>query len=239
MHDISPLYADFFLLFCSNDATGIGLQKVEEIRKKFDELDLDSLQRERLEAFLAEKRKIGELNAEDFDKLAELGAGNGGVVTKVLHKPSGLIMARKVREQKYHLVPNLIPSRIRFQFNAMLCRADSPDSFRNFFLSSFKAVVHLFWGVYDLQEFLCYFCTFFQRTCVSFRLQLIHLEIKPSIRNQIIRELKVLHDCNSPYIVGFYGAFYSDGEISICMEHMVGWMFRVLPNVMSVLCSSP
>jgi len=73
---------------------------VEEIRKKFDELELDSLQRERLEAFLAEKRKIGELNAEDFDKLAELGAGNGGVVTKVLHKPSGLIMARKVREQK-------------------------------------------------------------------------------------------------------------------------------------------
>lgn len=129
-----------------NDAAGIGSQKVEEIRKKFDELNLDSLQRERLEAFLAEKRKIGELNAEDFEKLAELGAGNGGVVTKVLHKPSGLIMARK----------------------------------------------------------------------------LIHLEIKPAIRNQIIRELKVLHDCNSPYIVGFYGAFYSDGEISICMEHMDG-----------------
>ena len=41
------------------------------------------------------------------------------------------------------------------------------------------------------------------------------------MRNQIIRELQVLHECNSPYIVGFYGAFYSDGEISICMEHMV------------------
>ena len=52
--------------------------------------------------------------------------------------------------------------------------------------------------------------------------QLIHLEIKPAIRNQIIRELQVLHECNSPYIVGFYGAFYSDGEISICMEHMDG-----------------
>uniref|UniRef100_A0A8D2DZZ7 Dual specificity mitogen-activated protein kinase kinase 2 n=1 Tax=Sciurus vulgaris TaxID=55149 RepID=A0A8D2DZZ7_SCIVU len=36
---------------------------------------------------------------------------------------------------------------------------------------------------------------------------LIHLEIKPAIRNQIIRELQVLHD---------------DGEISICMEHMDG-----------------
>lgn len=54
-----------------------------------------------------------------------------------------------------------------------------------------------------------------------FFMQLIHLEIKPAIRNQIIRELQVLHECNSPYIVGFYGAFYSDGEISICMEHMV------------------
>lgn len=54
--------------------------------------------------------------------------------------------------------------------------------------------------------------------------QLIHLEIKPAIRHQIIRELQVLHECNSPYIVGFYGAFYSDGEISICMEHMVRWL---------------
>uniref|UniRef100_A0A4W5MP67 Dual specificity mitogen-activated protein kinase kinase 2 n=1 Tax=Hucho hucho TaxID=62062 RepID=A0A4W5MP67_9TELE len=51
---------------------------------------------------------------------------------------------------------------------------------------------------------------------------LIHLEIKPAIRNQIIRELQLLHECNSPYIVSFYGAFYSDGEISICMEHMDG-----------------
>lgn len=56
---------------------------------------------------------------------------------------------------------------------------------------------------------------------ILFSIQLIHLEIKPAIRNQIIRELQVLHECNSPYIVGFYGAFYSDGEISICMEHMV------------------
>ncbi|KAK3750565.1 hypothetical protein QZH41_009807 [Actinostola sp. cb2023] len=130
----------------SNDENSIDLQRVEDVRKKLDELELDNLQRKRLEEFLNEKRKTGELVADDFEKINDLGAGNGGVVTKVLHKPSGLIMARK----------------------------------------------------------------------------LIHLEIKPAIRNQIIRELKVLHDCNSPYIVGFYGAFYSDGEISICMEHMDG-----------------
>ena len=57
---------------------------------------MDDEQRERLMSFLAEKRKIGDLNTEDFEKLDELGAGNGGVVTKVLHKPTGLIMARKV-----------------------------------------------------------------------------------------------------------------------------------------------
>ncbi|XP_054159585.1 dual specificity mitogen-activated protein kinase kinase 2-like, partial [Oppia nitens] len=93
-----------------------------------------------------------ELNAEDFDNLGELGAGNGGVVTKVIHRPSGLIMARK----------------------------------------------------------------------------LIHLEVKPAIRSQIIRELKVLHECNSPHIVGFYGAFYSEGEINICMEYMDGGSLDLL-----------
>lgn len=40
---------------------------------------------------------MGELTSDDhFEKLGELGAGNGGVVVKVLHKPSSLIMARKV-----------------------------------------------------------------------------------------------------------------------------------------------
>ena len=36
------------------------------------------------------------LNTEDFEKLGELGAGNGGVVNKVQHSRSGQIMARKV-----------------------------------------------------------------------------------------------------------------------------------------------
>uniref|UniRef100_A0A8C2B2P5 Dual specificity mitogen-activated protein kinase kinase 1 n=1 Tax=Cyprinus carpio TaxID=7962 RepID=A0A8C2B2P5_CYPCA len=122
------------------------LTNLEALQKKLEELELDEQQKKRLEAFLTQKQKVGELKDDDFEKICELGAGNGGVVFKVLHRPSGFIMARK----------------------------------------------------------------------------LIHLEIKPAIRNQIIRELQVLHECNSPYIVGFYGAFYSDGEISICMENMDG-----------------
>lgn len=130
-------------------STNIGAKSeanLEALQRKLEELDLDEQQKKRLEAFLTLKAKVGELKEDDFHRICELGAGNGGVVNKVCHKPSGLVMARK----------------------------------------------------------------------------LIHLEIKPAIRNQIIRELQVLHECNSPYIVGFYGAFYSDGEISICMEHMDG-----------------
>uniref|UniRef100_A0AAZ3Q5U7 Dual specificity mitogen-activated protein kinase kinase 2 n=1 Tax=Oncorhynchus tshawytscha TaxID=74940 RepID=A0AAZ3Q5U7_ONCTS len=129
----------------SLNASPLLRANLEALQKKLGELDLDEQQRKRLEAFLTQKAQVGELKDDDFHPICELGAGNGGVVNKVRHKPSRLVMARK----------------------------------------------------------------------------LIHLEIKPAIRNQIIRELQVLHECNSPYIVGFYGAFYSDGEISICMEHMV------------------
>lgn len=68
-----------------------------DLQKKLEELDLDEQQRKRLEAFLTQKAKVGELKDDDFERISELGAGNGGVVTKARHRPSGLIMARKVR----------------------------------------------------------------------------------------------------------------------------------------------
>ena len=57
-----------------------------------------------MEVFLVQKQQIGELNTDDFEKLGELGAGNGGVVNKEKHKPSGLIMARKVRNLTMYIV---------------------------------------------------------------------------------------------------------------------------------------
>lgn len=102
------------------------------MQEQLEELGMDDNQRKRLEFFLCQKEKIGELSDDDFEKLGELGSGSGGVVMKVRHLPSGLIMARK----------------------------------------------------------------------------LIRLEVKPAIKKQIIRELKVLHECNFPHIVGFYGAFH-------------------------------
>ncbi|KAG9315876.1 kinase-like domain-containing protein [Chiua virens] len=39
-------------------------------------------------------------------------------------------------------------------------------------------------------------------------------------KKQILRELQIMHDCHSPYIISFYGAFLSDPNICICMEYM-------------------
>ena len=89
-----------FHFFCSyrkpnNEISGIDLQ---DLQQKVKELDINEQQRERLETFLTQKQQVGELTQEnDFEKLGELGAGNGGVVMKVIHKPSGIIMARKVK----------------------------------------------------------------------------------------------------------------------------------------------
>lgn len=50
----------------------------------------------------------------------------------------------------------------------------------------------------------------------------IRLELDENKFAQIIMELDVLHRCRSPYIIDFYGAFFSEGAVFICMEHMDG-----------------
>ena len=49
----------------------------------------------------------------------------------------------------------------------------------------------------------------------------VRLEPKQTSQQQILRELQVLRECHSPYIVSFYGAFFTtDGSINMCMEYM-------------------
>ena len=52
--------------------------------------------------------------------------------------------------------------------------------------------------------------------------KLILMDVKQQIRKQIVTELKILHECRSPYIVGYFGAYQCDGEINIFMEYMDG-----------------
>jgi len=84
-----------------------------------------------------------DIRSEDLTVIKELGAGNGGTVSKVMHIPTRTIMARKN----------------------------------------------------------------------------IHID-QPQMKKQVLRELQFLHDCNSPYIVSFYGAFLSEGDVCVCMEYM-------------------
>lgn len=84
---------------------------------------------------------------EDLEVIKDLGAGNGGTVSKVRHTGWNIVMARKI----------------------------------------------------------------------------IHVEAKKEVRKRIVRELQIMHECNSPYIVSFYGAFMNEsGDVTMCMEYMDG-----------------
>lgn len=85
-----------------------------------------------------------DLRNEDLNVLNELGCGNGGTVSKALHVPTKVVMAKKV----------------------------------------------------------------------------VHIATSENTRKQILRELQIMHDCSSPYIVSFYGAYLQDPHICMCMEFM-------------------
>lgn len=86
------------------------------------------------------------ISLDELEPMGELGRGNYGTVTKVLHKPTNIIMAMKE----------------------------------------------------------------------------IRLELEETKFSQIIMELEILHKCESPYIVDFYGAFFVEGAVYVCMEYMDG-----------------
>jgi mitogen-activated protein kinase kinase len=83
---------------------------------------------------------------EELEFIEELGRGNYGTVLKVLHKPTGVLMAMKE----------------------------------------------------------------------------VRLELDETKFTQILMELDILHKCNLPYIVDFYGAFFVEGAVYMCMEYMDG-----------------
>lgn len=86
------------------------------------------------------------ISLDDLQFIEELGRGNYGTVLKVLHKPTGVLMAMKE----------------------------------------------------------------------------VRLELEENKFAQILMELEVLHKCDSPYIVYFYGAFFVEGAVYMCMEYMDG-----------------
>lgn len=50
----------------------------------------------------------------------------------------------------------------------------------------------------------------------------IRLELDEAKFTTILKELVILHECTSPYIIDFYGAFFQEGAVYMCIEHMDG-----------------
>ncbi|KAK3363269.1 kinase-like domain-containing protein [Lasiosphaeria hispida] len=50
----------------------------------------------------------------------------------------------------------------------------------------------------------------------------IRLELDENKFTTILKELVILHECVSPYIIDFYGAFYQEGAVYMCIEYMDG-----------------
>jgi mitogen-activated protein kinase kinase len=50
----------------------------------------------------------------------------------------------------------------------------------------------------------------------------IRLELEEAKFTTILKELVILHECVSPYIIDFYGAFFQEGAVYMCIEYMDG-----------------
>ncbi|KAG9228225.1 kinase-like domain-containing protein [Amylocarpus encephaloides] len=59
-------------------------------------------------------------------------------------------------------------------------------------------------------------------TGVIMAMKELRLELDDAKFRQIIMELDILHKCLSPYIIDFYGAFFQEGAVYMCIEFMDG-----------------
>ena len=50
-------------------------------------------------------------------------------------------------------------------------------------------------------------------TKVAMAMKEIRLELEESKFTTILKELVILHECVSPYIIDFYGAFFQEGAV--------------------------
>ena len=98
----------------------LSLPRIDALQRAIMNSTYSEEQRVNMIDFLRQKQefvKHGELRDSHFERLAELGYGNGGVVLKVRHQLSGTIMARKVGACCHGICP--------FAFHALCFPSDS------------------------------------------------------------------------------------------------------------------
>lgn len=133
------------------------------------------------------------ISLDEVDNLEELGKGNYGTVYKVRHsRPQMRRPGLGLNSQKHNL-PQPAPSINTEEFDG-----DTVNS------STAKSPPTK------------------NTTGVVMAMKEIRLELDEAKFAAIIMELDILHRCVSPFITDFYGAFFQEGAVYICMEFMDG-----------------
>ncbi len=135
------------------------------------------------------------ISLDEVDTLDELGKGNYGTVYKVRHSRP------RIRRPGQGLAGNkALPSQIPLSTSSI--SPLSLECLQDDHLTSPNIVA--------------------VTTGVIMAMKEIRLELDDAKFAAIIMELDILHRCISPFIVDFYGAFFQEGAVYICMEFMDG-----------------
>ena len=132
------------------------------------------------------------ISLDEVDTLNELGKGNYGTVYKVRHSRP------RVRRPGRGLAGNMV--------NTLLSPSPTLSNKASEDKSNENAHLPAAAGT----------------SGVVMAMKEIRLELDDAKFAAIIMELDILHRCVSPYIVEFYGAFFQEGAVYICMEFMDG-----------------
>jgi mitogen-activated protein kinase kinase len=138
------------------------------------------------------------ISLDEVDTLDELGKGNYGTVYKVRHSRPQI--RRPGQGLQGNRAPSsMAPSTPSSTTSSLAAPTDSDEADSS--PVSKKGV---------------------NTTGIVMAMKEIRLELDQAKFAAIIMELDILHRCVSPFIVDFYGAFFQEGAVYICMEYMDG-----------------
>ncbi|KAI9849826.1 MAG: hypothetical protein M1837_000040 [Sclerophora amabilis] len=146
------------------------------------------------------------ISLDEVDNLEELGKGNYGTVYKVRHsrprmRRPGLGLKGNRPSPSYSAASTVSPSSATSDSSET---GDDPDSSQ---ASPLTPTTHSRGNT---------------TTGIIMGMKEIRLELDEAKFAAIIMELDILHRCISPFIIDFYGAFFQEGAVYICMEYMDG-----------------
>lgn len=145
------------------------------------------------------------ISLDEVDTLEELGKGNYGTVYKVRHsRPQMRRPGLGLKGNRRHpsmSVPSTTPSHSVLDLKEAGASGESTETAAGEPANAGPS---------------------HNTTGVIMAMKEIRLELDEAKFAAIIMELDILHRCISPFIVDFYGAFFQEGAVYICLEYMDG-----------------